>query len=500
MEDEITALRGDLALKETLESELEDLDGQLADTEDALATTRSALEQAQSELEARSGDISLQQGEVEQLHAELDAANEKIHRLETQSARTAREHERALADAKWDVSALQEQLDSANAKLADAVMDRELSSASSADVGSRLKAYLAEIERLKRVEGTLSGELAQARERGEKVDEALEKAQREIGELREDKELLNVALESKAIENTLLGRQVPARPGSTTPKKRLAASTSRVPATPRASVGGSLSLAASTHGPGTARKIARPISAAGAVQGQTQARATSGVSAASSTSAQSFVTATSNGGGAGARIVPSLPARSVKGHRRESSVQGMGGAFETPTATPRSAGTHAGDVSNASISRIPTYANETATARARRISITTPTPVPTTASTQSRIQPPTPLDHRRSSSAAGSVSVGGGVTVLGTSTRQNEPALSAAPAKPNGARKAALGLGSAPGRTMMGGGGLKRQSSVSSLSSVSSMDSVGGGGRASRVGGVQRMRSLSGMVEVDEQE
>lgn len=417
--------------------------------------------------------MSLQQGEVDQLHAELDAANEKIHRLETQYARMAREHERALTDAKWDVSVLQEQLDSSNLKLADALMDRELSSATSADVASRLRAYLAEIERLKVVEGRLEGELVDVKEREVATGKKLDEANKQVEELREDKELLNVALESKAIENTLLQRQVPNRPGSTTPRNRLVASTSRLPAPTSMGASSAARLATSVHA-SSRRKIVRPISAAGAFGGtgtgvSTGARATSG---ASSSSAQSFVTATSAGIGAnGTRIVSGQnqvgTSRAVKAHRRESSVQG------TPKPGNRSV-----DVS--STSKIPAYGS----GHSRRLSMNTPIP-------PSRVMP-SPMNV-----STGSVRSVSGGSVLGESTRDNQ--LS----RPVGPRKT-IGTSTTVGGSKTLERHLRRQSSVSSLESVSSVASVGslGLGRAGRVWEMQmqRVRSLSGMVEVDEAE
>jgi uncharacterized protein (UPF0335 family) len=352
MQAEIDGLRSDLALKEQLEQELDILDSQLSVSEAQTAALQHQLETARAELEAKSGDLSLTSGEVDQLHAELEAANERAERLEASKSRMEREHKRALGEAKWDVNEAREQLRAANDKLQEALIEREVSNAATKDSASRLTAYLDEIERLERELGTLKGGLEDKADEDKGRDHELERMREEMRAMREDKELLNIALESKTMEVALLQRQLPktaqgasARAGHTTPKKRLAASTSRLSmsgrggedVTPKAA-DTSLRLAKSAMGPpsavrSTRTSLAGPGRPTSSVKGTSTSKAKrASMASVDESSDTSFASAHSALGSSTSRIPTAFPLRGgLKNNRRESSV--MGPSSHAPTSS-----------------------------------------------------------------------------------------------------------------------------------------------------------------------
>ena len=346
LQEELEALRADLALKEELEADIETLDTQLSASEAQVADLSRQLEAARADLEAKSGDLSLSSGEVDQLHAELEAANEKVERLESAKARMERDHKRALGEAKWDVNEAKEQLKIANEKLQEALVEREMSSAATKDSASRLAAYLDEIERLEMELGTVRGHLVEKGEKQKEEDDEMEKMKEEIKALKEDKELLNIALESKAMEVTLLQRQLPkaaqgaAKTGSTTPKRKLTASTSRlsmnggrVEITPTAA-NTSARLAKSAMNPPSAARtslLASPRTAAPHVS-MTGLGKRASIASIDDASDTSFASARSS---VGALSGPSALRGGLKGNRRESSVMGPPSHIPTLTSTGR---------------------------------------------------------------------------------------------------------------------------------------------------------------------
>jgi hypothetical protein len=228
------------------------------------------LEAARSEVEAQVGDISLQQGEVEQLRAELEATQESLARITAQSTRAQREHDRTASDLKWQIDDLRTRLADQESKVRVAFVEREMSSATTADVQSRLTAYLGEIDRLKLAETKLLSEVEELRAASSGETLRVVELEKRIRELEEDKMLMDISLDNKETEITLLNRQA-SRSGSVTPtRKRLVASTSRIPSTPSASTiarpgetpGPNRRLSVSMHG----SAIKRPVSAAGAVK------------------------------------------------------------------------------------------------------------------------------------------------------------------------------------------------------------------------------------------
>lgn len=192
------------------------------------------LESAQSDIEARAGDMSLQQGELEQLRAELEAEQETTQRLTAQLARDSREHDRATSDLRWQTDSLRTQLADQEAKIRSAFNDRAMSSATTADVQSRMSTYLGEVDRLKVSEARLQSEVSDLRHASSGDALKIAELEKRVKELEEDKELLDISLDNKQTEITLLHRQA-SRSGarSVTPnRKRLTASTSRIPSTP----------------------------------------------------------------------------------------------------------------------------------------------------------------------------------------------------------------------------------------------------------------------------
>ena len=437
-------------------------------SEAQVANLRHQLVAARADLEAKSGDLSLTSGEVDQLHAELEASAEQVERLESAKARMERDHKRALGEAKWDVNEAREQLRAANEKLQEALIEREVSQASTRDSASRLAAYLDEIERLERELGTLRGGMEDKANEEKGRDEVMERMREEMRALTEDKELLNIALESKTMEVALLQRQLPkqaqgaAKGGQTTPKRKLVASTSRLSmngrgdVTPKASERLAKSALGTPSGSsraslatsiGASRRVP-PVSPTKMVKASRAS--TASIDDSSDTSFASARSPLANG--------PSALRGGLKGNRRESSVMGPP-------------------------SHIPSLSGQ---ARARQQSLgmgRASTATPSSGTAAAAAAGHYPSEPNRSTSA-----------VLGDSTRQNRPASAmAVPVSPSkistfargplprstGGMKDLVAVAEADMGSKAAGGakGLRRMYSISSLSSI------GSGGARNNAGG-----------------
>jgi DNA repair exonuclease SbcCD ATPase subunit len=225
-------------------------------------TLHADLQHAQERLEIQHSSFALQDVELGELRRALDEVGDALTSALESSSHQSKEAERTAARLRQEVADLQAQIAADQRALMDAITTRELEKSVSSDARSRLETYLAEIDRLKVVEARLEAQVEDLQRRSamEEVDK-LEMG-KQVSRLEEDKELLNVALDSKQTELVLLQRQLGqlgvARPGSTTPRtQRLAASTSRVPQTPCNVAGTPAPRRLSTSTAGSAMKSAR---------------------------------------------------------------------------------------------------------------------------------------------------------------------------------------------------------------------------------------------------
>ena len=257
----------------------EDLARELDDAREALASSQVEhanlefdLNQSNELLDNQARTILDREDDIACLRKQLREAEEAIHSGESTSIRRAREAESKLQALQNQLDDLVIHLQAKDDALRIAVMGAESEKVSSTDVKSRLEAYLAQINRLSLVEASLKKELEDARRESSGSDLKVSDMEKRIQQLEEDKELLNVALESKQTEVVLLQRQ--RGPGSTPRSARksvsgnsLSGSTSR-PQRPTSALGAAgketrdLSI--------SARQYPRPKSAAASPSGRTK--------------------------------------------------------------------------------------------------------------------------------------------------------------------------------------------------------------------------------------
>lgn len=301
-------------------------------------------------------------------------------------------------------------------------------------------------------------------------DEVMERMREEMRALREDKELLNIALESKTMEVALLQRQLPkqaqgaAKGAQTTPRRKLAASTSKLSmsgrgdVTPKAAERLAKSAIGTPSGSsrdslatriGASRRIP-PVSPTKTVK--VSRASTASIDDSSDTSFASARSSLANG--------PSALRGGLKGNRRESSVMGPP-------------------------SHIPSLS---AQAKARQQSLgmgraSTATPSSGTAAAAAAAAGHYPSEPNRSTSA-----------VLGDSTRQNRPASAmAVPVSPSKIPTFARGpLPRTTGGTKdlaavaeadMASNAARGAIGVRRMSDISSLNSIGSGGARNNAGG-----------------
>lgn len=204
---------------------------------------RDDLVDAQTSLNVKTTTIQSQVREIAELRIAAADAEEAIVQAQEDSDRQKIQFQRITRRTEVHSQDLQIQLDGHSAALASAVLDAEKHNAESADVRSRLEAYLCEIDRLKLSDASFRSEIDTLRRQS--ADENLKSSEmrKKLDRLEEDKELLNVALESKQHELILLQRQLGRGSGSVTPRTKermatLTASTGRVPYTPSSSSSG----------------------------------------------------------------------------------------------------------------------------------------------------------------------------------------------------------------------------------------------------------------------
>jgi len=225
---DLTALaEDDESIHEQLELALHDA----SQLRQELSDTRRQLEEHYETLDSRACAIKTRDAELDYLRSALVEAEESAEYLGEGYARRAEEAER-------QVDALQSQLDDAKcdllsreAVLSKALVDVETERAGVSDVKSRLVTFTAEIDRLSMAHARSQKQVEDARRGSASLDIKVAELEKTVAGLLQDKELLNVALDSKQTEVVILQRQL----GQGTPNAKgraLAASTSRMIRTP----------------------------------------------------------------------------------------------------------------------------------------------------------------------------------------------------------------------------------------------------------------------------
>lgn len=221
-----------------MHGEVAELSDQLEMAANHIRTLQAALEDVDNRLATQHSTLALQDVELGELRQSLNDAEDALANALESSSHASKDSERTILRLRQEISDLQSELGSHRAALKDALTSRELEKSTSSDVRSRLYAYLAEIDRLKVVEARLLKQVDDLKRESAMDEVKRVELQKRVEKLEEDKELLNVALESKQTELILLQRQAGPtanRPSSVTPRKqRLGDSTTRVSQTPNA--------------------------------------------------------------------------------------------------------------------------------------------------------------------------------------------------------------------------------------------------------------------------
>ncbi|WVQ93442.1 hypothetical protein IAU59_000516 [Kwoniella sp. CBS 9459] len=203
-------------------------------TDQASASTRqihhlqAELEDSRSALEHKSTLIHAQEAELSALRLTLAHLEDNMTAAKEVHDRQLKDSERVIGRLRSQVEELELQISLHEGALKNALTESYSTKANSEDHIKRIQGYLVEIDRLKLSEIKLKAQLDEVQRSSASDGIKLVELEKKVKALEEDKELLNVALESKTLELTLLQRQTDSR-------------SSRVPATPLA---GSISRSA----------------------------------------------------------------------------------------------------------------------------------------------------------------------------------------------------------------------------------------------------------------
>lgn len=219
----------------TLRQQVEVLSQHLVAAQQSVQELYAGLEGANDRLETKESALLVQREQIEIFRQNVAEAEDLHARTIEAGEQRAKDAERIITRLRQETEELQREMESQSTALKEAITEKEVEKSRSSDVRSRLEAYLAEIDRLKIIEAQLSAKIEDMTTQSANDDiDKLEMSKR-LAQLEEDKELLNIALESKQHELVLLQRHLghSGRSGSVTPKPhRLTASASRIPPTP----------------------------------------------------------------------------------------------------------------------------------------------------------------------------------------------------------------------------------------------------------------------------
>lgn len=202
------------------------LETELQALQEDLSVSQAALQLANETLDTRAITIQVQDNELEFLRQTLVDTEDAAESIGDGFLRRAKEAERMVESLREQVADLTAELGRRDEAVSTAVMKAEMQKAEANDVKSRLSAFTSELDRVSLANAELRKEVDDVRRESSAVELKVVEAEKMIAQLEQDKELLNVALDSKQTELTLLQRQV--HHGTPRPRQStLAASTGR---------------------------------------------------------------------------------------------------------------------------------------------------------------------------------------------------------------------------------------------------------------------------------
>ncbi|TYJ55847.1 hypothetical protein B9479_003499 [Cryptococcus floricola] len=226
-----------------LRSEIQELSWQLANTMRDLQSLQDQLAVQDASLQHKTALITTQETELSNLRHALVDAEDSVAHSKAASERQSKDSERCLERLREQVQELESRLSSHDSALRSAVLEAESGKVSSQDSKWRIERYMADIDELKLSETKLRTQVEELRRQSAIGEFARVDLEKKVGKLEQDKELLNVALESKQMEVVLLQRKekhrapTPTRSAPRPTHSALSDSISRIPPTPTPSSG-----------------------------------------------------------------------------------------------------------------------------------------------------------------------------------------------------------------------------------------------------------------------
>ncbi|WVQ64926.1 uncharacterized protein L199_003096 [Kwoniella botswanensis] len=238
-----------------LRDQITNLENQLSSLKYHYESLQSELEDTRSSLQHKSTLIHAQEAELETLRLTIHQNEQSLSHTRESFERQLRDPTRVIERSRERIEELEIQLVSREKALKELILKNENVKQTEEGTNSSLKAFINEIDQLKLSEIRLRNELHEVRKSSSEDILDMEELKKRVKGLEEDKELLNVALQSKELELALLNRSsthlkrtVPSAPstsstirgigvGNSSVRNSMSYSTSRIPNTPTPSTG-----------------------------------------------------------------------------------------------------------------------------------------------------------------------------------------------------------------------------------------------------------------------
>ncbi|OCF31681.1 hypothetical protein I316_06686 [Kwoniella heveanensis BCC8398] len=195
----------------SLRTRIDTLTDQLSSSTRQIHHLQAELEDARSSVEHKSTLIHAQEAELSALRLTLTHLEDSMTSAKEERDRQLKDSERVISRLRTQVEELELQISLHEGALRNALTESYSSKVNSADHTSRIHRYLTEIDQLKLSEIKLKCQLDEAQRTSAGDTIKFAELEKKTKALEEDKELLNVALESKTLELTLLQRQTQSR-------------------------------------------------------------------------------------------------------------------------------------------------------------------------------------------------------------------------------------------------------------------------------------------------
>jgi len=246
----IQRLRADEGNAVNVQDRVHDLEAQLSTMTFKIRELEAELEDRTHLLDSRSVLSTSQGGEIAHLRCQLANTEEALY--EAQQSLRRQSKSLAKLQEQLETRSSNDQQDDLRTAYEDALLQLETEKTKAEDAKSRLNAFSAEMDRVALSETRLRDEIANLRHQSASDEMAKMELEKKVQRLEDDKELLNVALESKQTELALVvsARIRPPSTPCTSSSRTLFSSTSRTSQadiTPRALASSTTSMTSKAH-------------------------------------------------------------------------------------------------------------------------------------------------------------------------------------------------------------------------------------------------------------